>query len=110
MVLELSESTCEIRVLSLAEVLVSEEQDLEFDESGFEFSQKGWVRGFREIDAPNFGPQTGALEPGFEMIEVECIESLTPTRNMPARSVVHSAFDLHSEASTMGPQRTADRQ
>jgi hypothetical protein len=39
MVLELSELACEICMLSLAEVLVSEEQDLELDERGLEFSQ-----------------------------------------------------------------------
>ena len=100
----------EICMLSLAEVLVPEEQDLELDEGGLEFSQDRRIRRFREIDAPDFGPEARALERCLEMIEVERIESLALTRNMSAWTIMQSALDLHSGASMIGPQRTADGQ
>ena len=93
--LELSELMREVRVLLGTDVPVSKEEHLELDERSPEFLQEGRICGSRKIDPSNFGAHAGALECGFEMIEVERVEPLTLTRDVFARSVLRLALDIH---------------
>jgi hypothetical protein len=94
---ELAETCGEGCVLLARNVLVTKEQDLEFDECRPEIVQQARGHRLREVHATNLGTETGTKERRFELIEAERVESLSLIRDMSTRSIMNSLSELYHD-------------